>query len=115
MIEQSMARKTAGSLMGATLDPLPAASADPCPDGTQGHRAPGHRDPGQGGTILSGPASELYLRLWNRQDAGTPVTTIAGDRADRLPITDGASIRFNQPIFSPVSSGASSGDGVLVA
>ena len=46
------------------------------PDGTQGHRAPG-----QGGTVLSGPASELYLLLWNRRDAGTPAVTIAGDPA----------------------------------
>ena len=46
------------------------------PDGTQGHRRPG-----QGGTVLTGPASELYLLLWNRRDADTPAVTIAGDPA----------------------------------
>ena len=46
------------------------------PNGTQGHRGQG-----QAGTVLSGPASGLYLLLWNRRDAGTPVVTIAGDPA----------------------------------
>jgi uncharacterized protein (TIGR03083 family) len=41
----------------------------------------GHRGTGQGGTVLTGPASELYLLLWNRRAAGTAVVTIAGDPA----------------------------------
>ena len=44
------------------------------PGGIQGHR--GH---GQAGALLSGPASRLYLLLWNRQDADPEAVTITGD------------------------------------
>lgn len=37
------------------------------------------RGPGQADTVVSGPASGLYLLLWNRQGAATAAFTITGD------------------------------------
>jgi uncharacterized protein (TIGR03083 family) len=59
------------------------------PDGTQGHRGPG-----QGGTVLSGPASGLYLLLWNRRDTGTPDVTITGDAAGLRRWKDTVQVRW---------------------
>ena len=42
----------------------------------QAHRG---RGPGPGGNMVSGPASGLYLFLWNRSEAGPAGVTISGD------------------------------------
>jgi uncharacterized protein (TIGR03083 family) len=42
-------------------------------DGVHAHRGEGHAD-----AVMSGPASGLYLLLWNRQDPGASGVTVSG-------------------------------------
>jgi uncharacterized protein (TIGR03083 family) len=59
------------------------------PDGVHGHRGTVEAATVEAGsvpagsvpadTVVSGPASRLYLLLWNRQDADTAAVTITGD------------------------------------